>query len=96
MSEVKMRVIHKGQYEPYGDHYHVYELETDMNRDEVEKWCKREILSNRPVPCEADFKRIEASEEESMSYSEWLRGYWYLQQTDDHTWRFTRVTMYTD
>ena len=96
MAEVKMRVVHSGQYEPGGDHYRVYELETDMNKKEVEAWCKREILSSRPIPSEAEFKARENSDEYEMSYEEYLRGYWYLQQTDDGTWRFTRVTMYTD
>lgn len=96
MAEVRMRVTHTGQYEPYGDHYRVYELETDMGREEVEAWCKREILSSRDVPSEAEFKARVKSDEYEMDFSEYIRGYWYLQQADDHVWRFTRVTMYTD
>ena len=91
MSEVKMRVIHTGQYVPYGDSYRVYEIETDMNYDDALEWCKREILSNRYLPSYEEFKQ----REKNMDFADYLKGFWNFIEYGDK-YRFTITTPYTD
>lgn len=91
MSDVKMRVIHSGQYVPYGDSYKVYELETDMSYDDALAWCKREILSNRYLPSYEEFQK----REDEMSPYEYFRGFWNFIEFEGK-YRFTITKPYTD
>lgn len=92
MSEVKMRVVHRGQIQPYSDTYNVWEVETDMPEEEVLKWCQREILSSRYVPSQKEWESRQAKE--SLEY--YFRGFYNLVKFKEGVWRFTRVMPYTD
>lgn len=92
MTETKMRVVHRGQIQPFGDTYNVWEIETEMPEKEVLKFCKREILSNRYVPSKKEWDRNK--NDEGMEY--YLRGYYNLVEYKKGVWRFTRVLPYTD
>lgn len=92
MSEVKMKVVHRGQVAPYSDTYNVWEVVTDMPKDEVVKWCKREILSNRYVPSKEEWD----ANKEDQDASYYFRGFWYLTEIKEGVWRFIRVLPWTD
>lgn len=92
MSDIVMKVVHRGQIRPFGDTYNVWEITTDKPEKEVLEFCKREILSNRYVPSKKEWDRNQ--NDEDMSY--YFRGYYNLVEYKKGVWRFTRVLPYTD
>lgn len=93
MSDVRMKVVHKGQYEPYGDHYNIWKLETDLPEEEVLKFCLREIMSNRYVPTKEQWEY--ANREGGFGLDYYFRGYYTLERYSENTWMFSRIMPYT-
>ena len=46
---IEAKQIHCGQYKPYGDFFRVWNVQTDMTKEEAIKWCF-ENLYKRIVP----------------------------------------------
>lgn len=51
---IEAKQIHCGQYKPYGDFFCVWNVQTDMTKEEVIKWCF-ENLYKRIVPPSGEF-----------------------------------------
>lgn len=88
----KMKVLHTGQYRPYGDLHYVYEIETDATAEETLEFCKREILHSRDLPEEQDF--FNANRNHEMEMSEYFKGY-YKFKRGQGCYIFEKVMPYT-
>lgn len=50
---MEAKVIHCGQYTPYGDFFRVWDIQTDgESRDEVLKWVRENVCSKELPPDE--------------------------------------------
>ena len=79
MSEIRMRYVGRTQM-PFGEEVLKWELVTDAPEEEVWKFCKREICSNRPVKTKAEWEQMKGN------FEEYAKGYVKLTKVGSRWW----------
>lgn len=90
------KLVHTGQYHPYGDAFTVWEVYTEepmAEFQEVLDWC-RENLVKDDLPLESD--AMERWRAKTMSWSEYFSGWLRLERPEEKKWVFTHVRPYAD
>lgn len=94
---MEAKVIHCGQYRPYGDYFRVWDIQTDgESRDEVLKWA-RENVYGKYLPPEKEWRaniRYGGSHCNDPIY--YFRGCYFLDKKDDGVYRYTVKEPYCD
>jgi hypothetical protein len=52
---IEAKQTHCGQYKPYGDFFRVWNIQTDLPKEDVVKWCF-ENLYKRILPSAGEFR----------------------------------------
>lgn len=92
---IKAKEVHCGQYRKYDDFYRVWEIQTDMGKEEVVEWCFQN-LHKRRVPESAEWhKNIRIGGEKSGDYRYYFMGYYKIEKINGG-FRFTVCEPYED
>lgn len=92
---IKATQIHCGQYKRYGDFFRVWNIQTDMPKEEVIKWCF-ENLYKRVVPPSGEFHaniRCGGPRHSDLEY--YFAGYYTIEDTEDG-FKFSICEPYAD
>ena len=92
MSEIRMRYVGRSQ-QPYDETVTKWEIITDEPEEEVWKFCRREILSNRPMPTKEEWeeglRKTDEDDDAEMNFETYAKGYCELVRVCD-VWYFIK------
>lgn len=93
---MEAKVIHCGQYKPYGDFFRVWDIHTDgESRDEVLKWVRENVCS-KELPSVAEWREnIRYGEPKFYGPAYYFRGC-YSMEIIDGGYRYTVREPYCD
>ena len=79
---IEAKQIHCGQYKPYGDFFRVWNVQTDMTKEEAIKWCF-ENLYKRIVPPSGEFHaNIRYGGPKSNAPGYYFAGYYSIEEIE--------------
>lgn len=78
---MEAKLIHCGQYEPYGDYFRVWDIQTDgESRDEVLKWVRENVYGKDLPPSEGWRANIRYGGSHAYTPAYCFRGYYTLEE----------------
>ncbi len=93
---MKAKVIHCGQYKPYGDYFRVWDIQTDgESRDEVLKWVRENVCSDELPPVAEWRENIRYGGSKFYGPAYYFRGCYYMEEIDGG-YRYTVREPYCD
>lgn len=94
---MEAKLIHCGQYEPYGDYFRVWDIQTDgESRDEVLKWVRENVYGKDLPPDEEWSENLCYCGPRFDDLDYYFRGRYFFSKNDDDCYRYTVIEPYCD
>lgn len=93
---MEAKVVHCGQYRPYGDYFRVWDIQTDSeSRDEVLKYVRENVYSKELPPAGEWSANIRYGGPRSNDPAYYFRGCYFMEEIDGG-YRYTVREPYCD